>query len=140
MKRPAASTVLRYLRTLAAGLGLAHWDLELSDQPPKPDSWCDIGVHREASHALVRVDPVLFREPLAVQRQVFVHELVHVYLAPLDWSIADITAHLSESARSLALATWGQRSERAADDLAKLLAPGLPLPPWKGAVRRTRVT
>ena len=129
-RRPADSTVLRYIRECARLLGLAHLDLELSDEPCGDDVWAHIRVHSQKSHALISLHPEFTRQPSADQRRYVAHELVHCHLAALDWSVADLVDGLGVRAKRVASATWEQRSERACDDLARLLAPGLPLPPW----------
>lgn len=130
MRRPAASTVAKYLRTLAAELGLAGWRLDVEHAESSPEHWATVAVERAQQVATVSVTPDLFSQPAADQRHYLVHELIHIHLAPLDWSHEDVTAGLSKRARELADATWRQRSERACDDVARLVAPGLPLPPW----------
>ena len=81
--------------------------------------------------AVVSISPDFFTKPAGEQRQDAVHELLHVHLAPLDWSQYDLAEHVGVKAKRISLATWEQRSERACDDLARVIAPTLPLPPWK---------
>lgn len=140
MRKPAASTVLRYLRELAGLMGLADWDIAVGPDPdPRVSVWtgeqyeplATVEVHREKSYALIEVADALYRESATEQRQALCHELVHIHLAPMDWSVQDLLGHVGVRAKRVAEATWEQRSERACDDLARLLAPSLPLPPWK---------
>ena len=114
-------------------MGLADWQITLGTGTPQDDgldAYAAIAVQRESSSAEIVVSPLLFGGSASDQRQYLTHELVHIHLAPLDWSAADTAAGLSVRARRLAEAVWEQRSERACDDLARVIAPRLPLPPW----------
>ena len=129
MRRPALSTVVRYLRTLAPRLGLTDWHFEV-EYLEMPSNWARVVASPGKSLASMEVSPSLFRESAAEQRQTFVHELLHVHLFPMEWSFESAARELGLRARRVAVEVWAQRSEKACDDLARLLAPGLPLPPW----------
>jgi hypothetical protein len=111
-------------------MDLAGWELELAGKTTKGE-WAHIVVHRAKSYATVAIADSLFSEPGVVQRQAFCHELCHIHLAALDWSHEDSIEGQPVKVRRLARRVWDQRSEKATDDLARLIALGLPLPPWK---------
>lgn len=130
MRRPSNKTVIRYLLELARGSGLAGWRIDIAEEPAAAEHWVSVSVERSQAVATLSLNADLFDQPPADQRHYLVHELVHVHLAPLDWSFEDAALSLGVRARRFAEGTWDQRSERACDDIARLLSPRLPLPPW----------
>ena len=131
-RRPANSSVLKYLRLLAGMIGLADWDIAVEIKADMTSAWwatCEVPSGK--SFAQIEVSPSLFKESAEEQRQVMVHELVHAHLFPLVWSWESAVKELGPRARKVANEVWNERSERACDDLARVIAPTLPLPPWK---------
>ena len=129
---PSKRAVLTYLHTLAPHLGLTDWDFDLDTTTPaeNPEAWAEIEVAKDKAFALIAFAPDLFTESPAEQRQVFCHELIHIHLAPLGWLTEEMFTKLGKTARGIAEASYARRLERACDDIARLIAPRLPLPPW----------
>lgn len=135
MSRPRDTQILAYLGDLAVAVGLPTWTFEMDASPPTnrpPDTvWATITINDESAQAILWVADDLFTRTPAQQRVTLVHELVHCHLEPLSWSFNQAAeTGLPATALNIATHTFGQRVERATDDLARLLAPHCPLPPW----------
>jgi hypothetical protein len=109
---------------------LQRWDLTISADPPEADSILDISPQPARHHARVRVG-TFFAESRQEQRQCAVHELVHLTQAELWWFVTSGTGQqaLRPAGLDWVLERVVVELEQQADELARLIAPRMPLPP-----------
>jgi hypothetical protein len=65
----------------------------------------------------------------AAQRETIVHELLHCHLNPLDSHLALQVKHWEAGSVMAAKAGHRSHEEYVVDDLARIIAPSMPLPP-----------
>lgn len=134
-----------YIRTLADGMRLGAWDIEVADREPEEDDavlstdpdlshhWAPIFVRVNPTHKLTTV---FWDETPSEQRHDLVHELIHIVQADMWLWVHDGSWRHQLSQREFALVeeVFRERMESATDFLARLIAPTLPLPPaWADA-------
>jgi hypothetical protein len=112
-----------YFERLAARMRLAHWDLEISDEPPRnEDAYATVRCCYGRTLATIWLGDGFLRASPEEQRYVCVHELVHCYFAHADELAGGEMAGRVEEA-------WNLAMEYGVDAVAKALAPFMPMPP-----------
>lgn len=133
MTTKARRALLRtYLLQLRDLMRLQAWDINVSDDPPdNPDSILSVVPHVKRWTATIYVGN-FFAQERHEQRQVCVHEIVHLVQAML-WEWADDDSPWKDRVgRALADDIKGRvlgELENQADFLARIMAPSYPLPP-----------
>jgi len=112
----------RYFRKVAKAMGLAHWEIYVTDKPPSREtSIAEVLAVQGQAAAYVSLSDSFFEATEAYQRYVAVHELIHVHFACPD-RIA------SSSMVPGAHAAWEWSVEYSVDALSNVLAPFMPMP------------
>src|ERR1700722_1209709 len=112
---------------------LADWNIELRREPlsGKLDEIAAAGVSSIGGRRLGRI--WLRRDfddfTRAEQRHFIVHELIHCHLAPLRYYMDRQHCQQTEEVQSVLRAAHTSHEEYAVDDLARIIAPHMPLPP-----------
>lgn len=122
-----------YLRQLADLMQLKDWDIKLErDRPEDKQAWASVEVCRQHATAWVRVFwPEFFevRTPEEQRRDV-VHELLHCHLDRIHHLVSMLCdIHPEKQAGDFAKEQHRIEVEFVSDDLARVIAPYLPLPP-----------
>lgn len=136
-RRPALQA---YIRTLADGMRLQAWDIEVAEGEPEDDSAVlstdpDPRRHWAPIHVRVRAtdhcDTAFWDERPEEQRHDLVHELTHIVLTPLWLWVHDGSWRHQLTRREFDLVeeVFREQLEASTDFLARLIAPTLPLPP-----------
>lgn len=96
------STVEKQIRYLADRMGLADWRFTVVSDNATADSWAEVEVVYGRRLATVHLSPEWDSLPPAEQKEVLVHELVHVHLGAFGHLVADLLE--SQKVEGLALA------------------------------------
>lgn len=118
-----------YIADLQGRMLLAHWNIDLVRKPctshgcaahtnfagPCHEAWITFGEGWE-DHSR------------RVQRHVVVHELVHLHMHPMETHLGEQRTPNKDVALTLRNA-HRSHEEYAVDDLARIIAPSMPLPP-----------
>ncbi len=96
-------------------LGLRRWRVTLSDEPADTD-------------ADLSLDPDFLDLPLERQRKLLTHELLYLVFAHVDTAVEHLEPVMGTAAWSVFSPHYSDAFERAIDELARAIAPSLPLP------------
>lgn len=126
----AERRLMRYIATIGKMLGLCDWKVILRpDEPDSKDHAASISCvygRRVAnlwlSHGFEHLEP-------AEQRQILVHELLHVHFDSMTTLIEQaLPPALGAPAYGVFDAAYRERAEHAVDAIAEAVAPVFPLP------------
>jgi hypothetical protein len=109
-------------------LGLTGWRVIVSKAPSSQDAWAEIEPHSQSQEAELFVAWDLGKQAPEKVREVLTHELVHLITARSDRMVDALEDSLGKLAWSVFEPQWEDATERTVDHIARLLAPGLPLP------------
>lgn len=134
MSEAQREAVEYWVHRAQAPLLLADWEIVVEPDPPADhDADAEILPVGQSKRARMRVSAELFAEDILYQRQVLVHEMVHLHCWDLDETLGAMTKDETEGA-------WAQTAERQihvlVDQIARLLcSSGLDLPSMGGLGR-----
>lgn len=117
-----------YVAYLAAFLKVTHWEIVVLHDASDVDAHADITCNSQSDHATLRVSHDFWRLDADKQREILVHEMLHIVTCRAD----QVTESLEESIGKIAWAayepTLDDAHERVVDHLARIIAPTLPIP------------
>lgn len=129
--RLSASTkagVEAWIADVLPRIGLTQWDITVSEDAAAEDAWADIEAHSIDPRATIRIGAGLEAQTPERQRLVLTHELVHLFLHPLD----RYTASMESTHGSVWYGAWypgyDDHHEQATERIARAIAPHLPIP------------
>jgi hypothetical protein len=109
-------------------LGLGQWEITVAEEAAAEDAWADVEPHAYDPRATMRIGSGLEAQTPERQRLILTHELVHLFLQPLD----RYTASMESTHGSVWYGAWypgyDDHLEQATERIAKSIAPHLPLP------------
>lgn len=118
-----------YIAELQTALLLGHWRITVAQDASDVDAWADISVNSQASFtADLRISHDFWRQEPDRQREVLIHELLHLNSHQHDAVVDNLEKPLGEIAWAVFSPQYEDATERAVDHLAKVLAQHLPLP------------
>ena len=124
------SVLTRYVRELADLLKLKDYEIMLDfSAPADQDCHAEIYPHDQMSYARIRLSSDFTRLPSEEIRYYIVHELVHLHFVGFPDVLESLTTHLSMAVYQSLMQSHEKAEERTVDNLAKILAQFLPLPP-----------
>lgn len=109
-------------------LGLRRWRVTLSEEPADADAHAQISPHDQSYDADLSLDPDFLDLPLERQRELLTHELLHLAFAHVDTAVEHLEPVIGTAAWSVFSPHYSDAFERAIDELARAIAPSLPLP------------
>lgn len=109
-------------------LGLAHWRVRVSPAPASQDAWAEIEPHDQADDAELFVGWDLYKQTPERVREVLAHELIHLITCRADRTVESLEEPLGKLAWAAFESSYVDAAERAVDQIARLIAPLLPLP------------
>jgi hypothetical protein len=120
-----------YLHALAQRLILADWVVELKREPAEDGAIASVCVWDVENYASVYLRwPDFFHKSRDSQRETLVHELLHLVTDRPKRVMEQLAEQLSDnSACQFAREAHRKELEIVVQRLARILAPGLPLPP-----------
>ncbi len=125
----------RYVDDLKGPMRLGDWRITVKEFDPNDDDTIgnEAGAGIRASDNYKTADLVLGRDWLAydaeTQREYLVHELTHLHLWHYMKHCTGLADRLGTEARDIAYGTANHLLESTNDELARTIAPFLPLPP-----------
>ena len=117
-----------YVADLQAALNVSYWKITVARDASDVEAWADINPHAQAETAELRVSHDFWKQTPELQREVLVHEMMHVVNARLDQTIEALEEAFGKIAWAIFEPQYEDATERVVDHLAKVIAPGLPLP------------
>ncbi|HEY6014247.1 MAG TPA: hypothetical protein VIU37_09570 [Candidatus Limnocylindrales bacterium] len=111
---------------------LQAWDLDLLGTQPPDDAFAETITNGQRFHATMKFADALFDQPLEDQRTYFVHELLHLTHPGIEDPIRS-GEWRQQIGQALYDHMWGEVKrgiEYMVDFVSRLVARGLPLPPW----------
>ncbi len=93
----------------------------------------DINPHAQAETAELRVSHDFWKQTPELQREVLTHEMLHIVTARLDQTVEAMEEAFGKIAWAIYDPLYEDATERVVDHLAKVIAPGLPLPEFPKA-------
>jgi hypothetical protein len=126
-----------YARWIANEIELRDWTIVISDDPPSnPDHIACMNCVYGRKRANIHVAADFWTTTPEDQRQAICHELVHIFLKPLEFNLNNVEQPLGTTAFHLLSEAHRDLAEYAVDALADAIAKHLPLPKW--AVKREK--
>lgn len=119
-----------YIDTMKPLLRLQDWNVTLTNDSPSGDDataaiWTSNDYHTAKMYLCGTWEALASDE----QRESIVHEFVHIHLCRLSMFTHKVSAQLGGQAQGLADEMHEHFLEAATDELARVIAPFLPLPP-----------
>lgn len=121
-----------YLRRLAGFMGLERWDVYVSVKPSRKDTLATVDPVQGRAIAEVRIARDFHAGSTADQVNTLVHELIHlIHRDQTDIiRVAAADAVSEQSTYNLLWSTVKLATEVMVDQLAAIIAPTMPSPPW----------
>jgi hypothetical protein len=130
--RPKTATkaaVELWLKTATQIVGLAHWEITVSDDAAPDDAWADIDPHSLNPSATLRIGSGFDSQTPQKQTLILAHEISHLILAPLDRYIS----HLEGQHGGVWWGAWepgyNDHHEQTTEAIARAIVPLLPAYP-----------
>lgn len=128
-----------YLRDLADRMQLTDWEVELDERGPQVDgALMTATCTQETCKVVIAIDPVVNIKDRGTQRELAVHELIHVILDGMATATAKLDTLLGAAAYEYFEKVFEWKLEQATYTLASVLAPSMPLPPKPKAKKKRR--
>lgn len=118
-----------YVDTLKPIMRLWHWRIDLGTESAAEGSDASLWMSDDYHTACLYFSPEWETFDRDKQRDAIVHELIHVHLARMGVCGKKIVAQLGGQAKELADEMQTHFLEAATEELARVIAPFLPLPP-----------
>jgi hypothetical protein len=122
-----------YVAELQAAMNVTYWKITVARDASDVEAWADINPHAQAETAELRVSHDFWKQTPELQREVLVHEMMHVVNARLDQTIEAMEEAFGKIAWAIFEPQYEDATERVVDHLAKVIAPNLPLPEFPKA-------
>lgn len=119
---------LDYIRNLAFSLGLHHWRIQLLREPAGDGLAADIRIVRGRRIADIRFADNWMTMGFTEQRQMIVHELLHIWFDPIIINVEAASVAMPHAAFKVLDHTTRMQSEYAVDAIAAAIAGWYPLP------------
>lgn len=119
----------QYVRHLGDLLLLQDWELDISREGPSGNAWASINVCEVEDQATIKLGAEWGQHSPEEQREYLVHELMHVHTDRARRLVVQLAKQWNEnSACQFAEEAYRKENEILVNTLARLLAPGMPLP------------
>jgi len=122
-----------YVRAVGYDMNLSGWTIRVKREPAQPNAGADVMVYRARWIAELRVADRFFSESHAEQRELIVHELLHVHLDRMDTAYNCVEELIGTPAFTVLSSAYRTAEELSIDALTTILAPIMPLPSWDEA-------
>jgi hypothetical protein len=107
---------------------LRDWEIRLHHEPCEPDANAGVVCTLGQKLATIRLCDDFDGHTRTQQRNAIVHELVHVHLVPMRHGLGEIVNEQG-AVGSVIVIAHRSHEEYAVEDLARIIAPHMPLPP-----------
>ena len=117
-----------YVAELQEALGITVWKITVVREASDVEAWADINPHSQAETADLRVSHDFWKQTPDHQREVLIHEMLHIVTARLDQTVESIEEAFGKVIWAIYEPLFEDATERVVDHLAKVIAPSVPLP------------
>ena len=117
-----------YVTELQQALNVANWKVSVAREASDVEAWADINPHSQAETADLRVSHDFWKQTPDHQREVLIHEMLHIVTARLDQTVESIEEAFGKVIWAIYEPLFEDATERVVDHLAKVIAPFVPLP------------
>jgi hypothetical protein len=118
----------RYFETITTHLKVNHWDIVVLHDASDIDAHADITCNSQSDYATLRVAHDFWRLDPAKQREVLVHEALHIVTCRADQASEALEEALGKVAWAVYSPILDDAHERVVDHVARIIADSLPLP------------
>ena len=122
-----------YVAELQEALGITIWKITVIREASDVEAWADINPHEQAESAELRVSYDFWKQTPDHQREILIHEMLHIVTARLDQTVESIEEAFGKVIWAIYEPLFEDATERVVDHLAKVLAPNIPLPAFPKA-------
>jgi len=127
-KRDRWDDLEAYIAALQTALNVANWKVTIARDASDVEAWADINPHEQNATAELRISHDFWRQTPEMQRDVLVHEVLHLVTARLDQTVEALEDAMGKVLWAVFEPQYENATERAVDHLAKIIAPSIPLP------------
>tara|TARA_R110000868_G_scaffold22336_2_gene91485 strand:- start:3125 stop:3559 length:435 start_codon:yes stop_codon:yes gene_type:complete len=120
-----------YVGMLQGHLNLYQWQITVVRDASDVEAWADIAPHSQAQTADLRISHDFWSQPAERQREVLVHELVHLVTCRADQLVENLELTLGKIAWSAFELQYEDAAERSVDHVARVVAQSVPLPEFR---------
>jgi hypothetical protein len=120
-----------YVAEVQLALNLGQWSVTTIREASDVTAWADIAPHAQAETAELRVSHDFWSQKPERQREVLVHELLHLVICRQDQIVEALEQAVGKIAWSVFESQYEDSSERSVDHIARIIAPTLGLPSFK---------
>jgi hypothetical protein len=126
-KRDRWDDLEAYVSEIQTALNVAHWKVSIARDASDVDAWADINPHEQNHTAELRISHDFCQTP-EMQREVLTHEMLHLVTARLDQTVEALEDAMGKVLWAVFEPQYENATERAVDQLARVIAPFIPLP------------
>jgi hypothetical protein len=120
-----------YIGMLQGHLNLYQWQVNVVRDASDVEAWADIAPHAQAQTADLRISHDFWAQPAERQREVLVHELVHLVTCRADQLVENLESALGKVAWATFEPQYEDAAERSVDHVARVVAQSVALPEFK---------
>ena len=120
-----------YIGMLQGHLNLYQWQITVVRDASDVEAWADIAPHSQAQTADLRISHDFWSQTAERQREVLVHELVHLITCRADQLVDNLESALGKVAWSTFDAQYEDAAERSVDHMARVVAQSVALPEFR---------
>jgi len=117
-----------YIAVIQDTLNLSQWDISVVKEASDVDAWATCEAHSQADTATIRVSHDFWDLKPDKQREVAIHEVLHLVTCRHDQVIENLEEPLGKVAWSVFEKQHDDASERVVDHMARVLSRWIPLP------------
>lgn len=132
-KRDKWDDLEAYVTEVQAALNVANWKVSVARDASDVEAWADINPHEQNQTAELRISHDFWRQTPEMQREVLIHEVLHLVTARLDQTVEALEEAMGKVLWAVFEPQYENATERTVDHLAKVIAPSIPLPDFPKA-------
>lgn len=121
----------QYVGMLQGYLNLHQWQILVVRDASDVEAWADIAPHSQAQTADLRISHDFWSQSAERQREVLIHELLHLVTCRADQIVENLELTLGKIAWSAFELQYEDAAERSVDHMARVLARGVALPEFR---------
>lgn len=123
----------QYVASIQQVLNIGQWEVTIAREASDVEAWADIDPHSQANTATLRIAHDFWEQKPDKQREVLIHECLHLVTCRHD----QVIENLEEALGKIAWATFEKQhddaAERVVDHVARVIAQWIPLPEFPDA-------
>lgn len=120
-----------YVAMLQGHLNLHQWQITVVRDASDVEAWADIAPHSQAQTADLRISHDFWSQSAERQREVLIHELIHLVTCRADQLVENLELALGKIAWSAFELQYEDAAERSVDHMARVLSRSVVLPEFR---------